>query len=99
MLATHGAEYDRVRQRLVSMGMEPGEAERLLEAYVEAHRNSTSERLRQEAARRELERTKQTVRTPIVQCQVCKSTANYWAPCWVAPMEIGYEENEVPVYL
>src|SRR3990167_11049606 len=27
------------------------------------------------------ERTKK----PIVQRQVCKSTANYWAPCYVAP--------------
>ena len=39
------------------------------------------------------------VRRPIVQCQVCKRTANYWAPCYVAPMIIRYEETDVEVPL
>jgi AAA+ superfamily predicted ATPase len=32
---------------------------------------------------------------PIVQCQVCKATAEYWAACWVAPMVIGW--NQYPL--
>jgi len=96
-LAVRGEEFDSLRDRLVIQGLEPAEAVRIIESYIEARNNSTKERLRREAKRRELEREKQISRKPIVQCQVCGRTANYWAPCWVAPKEIGYEENEVDV--
>ena len=43
---------------------------------------------------REAEALKERTKKPIVQCQVCKRTANYWAPCFVAPMVIGYEHAD-----
>ncbi len=29
---------------------------------------------------------------PIIQCQMCGKTGNYWAPCFVAPVQIGEED-------
>ena len=90
-LLENGKEQEEVMNTLVKGGMSYDQAKDVLEKYIVARKSA--ERLRKEMERIAKEVEKQ--RKPIIQCQVCKATADYWAPCWVAPMQIGWTEVEV----
>ncbi|MCP5493817.1 MAG: AAA family ATPase [Leptospiraceae bacterium] len=90
-LLENGKEQEEVINTLVKGGMSYDQAKDVLEKYIVARKSA--ERLRKEMERIAKEVEKQ--RKPIIQCQVCKATADYWAPCWVAPMQIGWTEVEV----
>lgn len=58
----------------------------VIKKWQEAKKKAEEERRKaEEAIRQALD-----ARVPIVQCQVCGRTAEYWAPCYVAPKIIGY---------
>lgn len=83
---------NEVLKGLIKNGMNQDEARRIAQKYVQA----LDELRRIEHAARE--RAKLLNRKPIIQCQVCKRTGNFWAPCWVAPMQIGWESVEMETF-
>lgn len=72
-------------------------AEELVRRYTKSHQ-SAQQSWKEEMDRREREQDafdeRERTKKPIVQCQVCRRTANYWVPCPVAPMLIGYEYSD-----
>ena len=79
------SEPDELRKQ----GVDYDEAKRFAKKYLEAL--NEQRRLKFEAEKQATLRG----RRPIVQCQVCKRTGFGWAPCWVAPRQIGWEDVDV----
>jgi Cdc6-like AAA superfamily ATPase len=75
---------------LTKAGMKIDTAKAVVKKWIDA-----AELVRKQRHEAEVE-ARLRARKPIVQCQVCKRTANYWAPCPVAPKLIGYEDVELP---
>jgi hypothetical protein len=88
---TTNDDLKKLIRRLVEKGVAEDAARRLIAAWALA-----SEKMRKENYEkiRELKAT----RRPIVQCQVCGRKAFYWAPCYVAPMIIDWEDIVLPEY-
>jgi SpoVK/Ycf46/Vps4 family AAA+-type ATPase len=76
--------------QLMRKGFDKRAAREIVNKWIAA-----SEEVRKLNYQRELEGRMRN-RKPIIQCQVCKRTANYWTPCPVAPMQIGWETIDVP---
>lgn len=85
-------DEQKIVKELIKKGMDPSVAKQIVRKWVEA-----SEVQRKKQYDAEVEALLKG-RKPIVQCQVCKRTANYWAPCYVAPTQIGWEEVQIPTF-
>jgi AAA+ superfamily predicted ATPase len=72
-------------KKLIAKGIDEGAAKKLIRQWAVA-----SEQMRKQKYQEQIDKLMAS-RKPIVQCQVCKRTANYWAPCYVAPMIIGWK--------
>ena len=79
----------QIIHQLVDNGMNADNANDLLEKYQSAWRQCHQQRFQEEQNRKQRMIEDQTQVVPIVQCQACLRTAEYWAPCWVAPIQIG----------
>ena len=101
-LCTDGAESEAGRQVIKLLQeddpkMDVSTAKGLLSRWVEAQDSAREDREKKddEAATKQKQEAlldeSIVLRRPIIQCQMCKSTGFYWAPCWVAPMVIGYD--------
>jgi hypothetical protein len=78
---------------LVERGMERYTAVMVVTKYKRARVVAEESRKEEEVKQRGVGKG----RIPIVQCQACGSTANYWAPCWYAPRIIGWKEVDITV--
>lgn len=79
-------------QELVKKGLDKTTARNIVNKWIDASEVQRKKRYDAEV------QAKLLSRRPIIQCQVCKSTGNYWSPCPVAPMQIGWEDVEIPSF-
>lgn len=86
------ADWQVLIRQLQKKGVHVDVAKQIVKKWIIA-----SEKMRRDRYEAEVQ-AKLKNRKPIIQCQVCKSTANYWAPCYVAPMQIGWEEVEIAAF-
>lgn len=77
---------------LIKKGLSKSTARNIVNKWIEA---SEVQRKKRHAAEVQ---AKLLSRRPIIQCQVCKRTAYYWTPCPVAPMQIGWEDVNIPIF-
>jgi hypothetical protein len=80
---------NQIVKALTNQNFDLDDAKRVARKYLAAL--NEQRRLKYEA----VERAKLLNRKPIIQCAVCGRTGNYWAPCWVAPRQIGWEKVDV----
>ena len=76
-------KYSQARKQMKRQKKEFARQEK--QAETEGERLIREAKSEEERRIREAEAMRERTKKPIVQCQVCKSTANYWAPCYVAP--------------
>jgi hypothetical protein len=96
-ISQKGPKWKEVLDLLQQDGLDSSSASKILNDYTTSLIESFKQKDEMEKKiSLDFELTK-IMRKPIVQCQVCKRTADYWTPCPVAPRIIGYTEYEVPL--
>lgn len=97
-ISEKGPAWDKALKLLENSGVDLSTAERIMEEYRNGLKESFKEKEESDVKVVSAFELTKIMQRPIVQCQeLCKRTANYWAPCFVAPKIIGYEEIEVPL--
>ncbi len=98
--------FSQVVDALIRLNRMPkAEAEQLVRRYINASSDMLADKRRREAAnerRRALAEAEDAAeaarlrdRKPVIHCfGGCERTAHYWAPCYVAPRQIGWVDKD-----